>query len=438
LPRSRSFSIYLLKSGFDARNALRADHGLEDQVAASDLPAGAILFVLDASPRAPWWRSYFGIRKNLNQVHKGALVFLPAQRRCFALAFGHVAHNLKETSYEYDFGLRVTLNCLDPKKLRSTDILEPGAARRQRTQMPVESDLTFFDFDRDSTILRSLTGKVSDEYRDLFRHATGASNLRISSNLAASGLPTLCENLLSLYESENYKTTFPDIQNISPVRDPSLLTELNSKVVAAFRDKDEALSLAVPDIINYRDNVYAAFAGAGQSELYDDVFIGRYYEYLENRNVPLTTVGIEQMRKHSLVLTDENGLERERFSVYRSLVFDTASGNQVFHLSEGNWYRVELSYVEKLEKYLDPLCVDLTLPPFKHKSEGAYNKAAAAANPNLVCLDMTNIAPAGQSQVEPCDLYEVKNGAAVFQHVKCLRYRVSLAIFLIKERMQFS
>jgi uncharacterized protein (TIGR04141 family) len=151
MPKTRSFSIYLLKDGFDATNALRQDHLLHDTVRATGLPENAVLFVLDGEPRAPWWKSYFGIEQPLPQTNKGALIFLQIDERCFALSFGHVSHNLLDTSYEYDFGLRVTLNSLDPTKLKSTDTLEPGAAKRQRTQLPIESELTFFDFDRDST-----------------------------------------------------------------------------------------------------------------------------------------------------------------------------------------------------------------------------------------------------------------------------------------------
>ncbi len=44
-----------------------------------------------------------------------------------------------------------TLNSLDPNKLKSLDSLIPENARRQRTQLPVGSDLTYFDFDRDGS-----------------------------------------------------------------------------------------------------------------------------------------------------------------------------------------------------------------------------------------------------------------------------------------------
>ena len=420
MSKSRLFSIYLLKEGFDPSNALKDDHHLEDEIQATSLPDGASLFVLDNMPQTPWWKGYFGISKTLNQVTKGALIFLPVGERWFALSFGHVFHNLKDVSYEYDFGLRVTLNSLDPTKLKSTDVLDPGAGRRQRTQVPIESDLTFFDFDRDSTILKSLTGKVKDAHKELFKQATGASNLRINSAVVPDDLVALCENILELYRSEEYKTTFPDIQHVAPVRDPSLIDQLNEKLLTAFQAKDDGLNLTVPDLINYRENVYARFSGVGASFMYDDIYTGRYYEYLEQHEVDLAAVGIEGFRKHSLLLTDEEGSIRERYGIYKCLIFDTSLDGdaETYHLCEGNWYKVEQDYIIKLENYLDPLCTDIALPPYEHGSEGAYNEAVADGDQSFVCLDKTSISPTGQSQIEPCDLYSVEDGTAIFYHVK--------------------
>ncbi|MDO8876200.1 MAG: TIGR04141 family sporadically distributed protein [Pseudolabrys sp.] len=418
MSKSRSFSIYLLKKDFDATNALKDDHRLDDQVEAEGLPEGASLFVLDSPPRPPWWKDYFRIDKILNQASKGALIFLPVDERCFALSFGHVSHNLKDASYEYDFGLRVTLNCVDPNELKSTDSLEPGVGRRQRTQLPVGSDLTLFDFDRDSSILRRLTGKVKTEHKELFKHATGASNLRVSSDVESAKLGALCEALFKLYESEDYKKTFPEIQNIAPVRDPSLIKGLDDKLIAALRTRDDGLNLTVPDLINYEDNVYATFAGAGASLNYDDVFMARYYEYLDEHGVDVNALGVNELRHHSLVLTDEDRSPRERHTVYKSLIFDTAIDGTSFHLCDGNWYKVEKDYVSKIEKYLDPYCVEIALPAYHHDSEGAYNQAVAVADNSIVCLDEKNISPTGQHMIEPCDLYSVLDGHAVFQHVK--------------------
>jgi uncharacterized protein (TIGR04141 family) len=62
--RSRPFSIYLLKQGFNAANALYEDHNLK-AVDAKELPQGACLYILDAKPKPPWWKDYFGIEEIL-------------------------------------------------------------------------------------------------------------------------------------------------------------------------------------------------------------------------------------------------------------------------------------------------------------------------------------------------------------------------------------
>lgn len=429
MSKSRPFSIFLLKEGYDARNALRDGHALEVDVDASALPADASLFILDAPPKRPWWKDYFGVQKDLWQTGKGALVFLPVGARTFALSFGHVSHNLKDASYEYDFGLRVTLNCVDPKKLKNTDALEPGAARRQRTQVSVDSDLTYFDFDRDSKILKSLTGKAKAEHQALIKHATGASNLRINSPVPPAELTALCERLLELYADEGYRDTFPDIQNITPVRDPAIVEQLDEKLIEAFRTKSQDLYLAVPALIDYQDNVYARFSGVGPSLIYDDVFLARYYEYLESHDRNPADLGLEDLKKHALRLTNEDGDTRDSFSILRSLVFDTMleDSEDSYHLIEGNWYRVAKSYVVKLAEFLDPLCVEMELPPYNESSEAAYNSSVAAGNAAYVCLDKSNISPPGETQVEPCDLYSVVDGCAFFYHVKVSTFSAQLS-----------
>ncbi len=77
MTKIRSFSIYLLKTGFDAETALEEGNLLQPDIEADNLPRGASIFILDSQPRPPWWRAYFGIGANLSQVNKGALIFLP-------------------------------------------------------------------------------------------------------------------------------------------------------------------------------------------------------------------------------------------------------------------------------------------------------------------------------------------------------------------------
>jgi uncharacterized protein (TIGR04141 family) len=420
MSRSRPFSVYLLKSEYDASNALKESHKLDSETMADKLPSGATLFILDGPPNDVWWTSYFGVQKVIKQSSKGAIVFIPAGQRCFALSFGAGYHSLKDEGFEHDFGLRVTLNCVDPKKLKSTDTMQPGAARRQRIQSPVGEELTYFDFDRNSSVLRSLTGKVADEHKELFKDATGASSLNIKTASLPDGLSGLCERLLDLYESEGYRQTFPDIQNIIPVRDPQIIENLGDALVAAIRAKAENLYLAIPDIIDYRQGAhYASFSGAGRSDLYEDVFIDKYYEYLDSSDVDLGQIQFEHLKHQRLNLIDENENEIDSFAMLNCFIFETTLGQegQTYHITDGKWYRVENSYLVRLKEILDPLCFPIALPAYSHESEGHYNEATATSH-RFICLDETNISPDGQTQIEPCDLYSVEDGLATFHHIK--------------------
>ena len=207
MAKTRNFSIYLLKTDFDHTNALKEGHTLEE-AEASKLPDGAHLFILDSPPNPPWWRSYFGIEKELFYTSKGALVFLQIEGRFFAISFGNVYHHLNNYSYEYDFGLRVTLNSLDPSELKSADMVSPGTARRKRTQVAISTDLTFLDFDGNSEIIRSLTGKVKDEYKELFKNATGSTSLKIGMTVQPSQLPEICKTLLRNMRAMHIETHF--------------------------------------------------------------------------------------------------------------------------------------------------------------------------------------------------------------------------------------
>ena len=112
-------------------------------------------------------------------------------------------------------------------------------------------------------ILGRLTGKVLAEYQKYFKNVTGAASLHISLKLPPQEIPKICETLLHLYESDHYRTTFPNIHNVAPVREPKLIEDLNSLLVAAIAEKDDGLFLTVPDILNYEEGIYCSFRGGG-------------------------------------------------------------------------------------------------------------------------------------------------------------------------------
>lgn len=432
MSKTKPFSIYLLKDGFDHTNSLKEEHSLED-AEATDLPEGAQLYILDTPGRPPWWKQFFGIEKELFQATKGALIFINVGSRTFAISFGHVYHHLNDYSYEYDFGLRVTLNSLEPSELKSADMVTPGTSRRKRTQVAVSTDLTFLDFDGNSEIIKSLTGKVKDEYKVLFKNATGSTSLKVGMKTQPAQLPQICEQLLGLYDDETFKETFPNIQNISPVKDPAVIDQLNDKLVEAFREREAGVALLIPDIVDYQGDKTCCFfrANGVTSEIHPDITVEGLWDFLDERD--LNTPDANALRHIQLYLCDVEGTQGRAYTVMRSLVFETNidGDGAIYHLTDGSWYRAESAFVAKMTTYINERCAQSRLPPYNHDqtvkskqiySEAAYNAALPAWNNGYLCLDQTDIAPSGSSQVEPCDAYAIENVAgvntAIFHHIK--------------------
>lgn len=440
MKKTRSFSIYLLKQGYDAKNSLKYPNDLTS-INATKLPEDASLFVYDKNVNTPWWVDYFGIQKSLSQKNNGALIFIPVENRCFVLSFGYVYHYLINESYEYDFGLRVTLNSLDPQKLKSVDILAPGIARRKRMQIPISSELTYFDFDSNSEILKGITGIVKDEYVNLFKNATGSVSLKVNLKIEPEELIERCQKFLELYESEKFLTEFPNIQKIIPEKDPVRIEKLNNVLVENINKKNQKLILSIPEIIDYSDEVFCKFRVVRNkqtkctSKLYNDITIDNFYDYLNSQDI--NEITLETLKNSDLKLCKCDGKITKSFSIYQSLIFDIdiASDNHIYHLCEGEWYRIAPDYLEKLNNSIKNVCEDSKLISYNHDKETSkgliyceeeYNKAvvneAVKEGKNFFCLDRKNISPRGLSPIEPCDILEINK-----QYEQCVFYHIKIS-----------
>ena len=423
MPKSRSFSIYLLKDGFNHANAIVEHSGLQqvDSARVRGLPEGAVLYLLDNEPAAPWWKEYWGIENDLKQVLKGAIVFLPVNNRCFALTYGHTYHALKNIAYEYDFGLRTTLNALDPEKVKSTDILSPETAKRERIQSPISAAWTFFDFKQDESIVKKLHGAVKPEYESLFKNVTGSASLKFSSASQPDNLRNLCNKLLEIYALDTYKQTFPDLQGIIPVNDPSVIAKLQDELINGFMDKSKNLTLTIPDIINSEKSIEYYYSGSRLNRrFYDDVYIDHYRDYLVDQIGEYTRsdIDIKLLLKHTLNLKAEDGQKINSFPVLKCMLFDCELDSEHYHLCDGEWYLIDKSYLSKLKSDLDPIFVDKPeLSACIEKKEDDYNKKIADKNA-WICLDKTNISLPKQTQVEPCDLLYSSDEVVKLIHIK--------------------
>ena len=417
MAKSNTMSIFLLKDGVSFHEALRDPDDMHGATQLEDLGVvnglvGSRLYIADYASKPPWWKEYLLVDRNIKQESKGAILFLSAGGRNFAITFGHVAHYLKDWKYEYDFGLLATLNAVRPEALKSADVLRPENARRQRIQSAKGGELGVFGIDFDESVIKKLSGEVKDEWQGVFSMVTGANNVRITTKEEMLELPGLCEVLLELYGKEDFKQVFPDLRNVIPVSDPETLASLDKKLLEAFRNKEGSVTLSIPDIIDYQ-----VVSGMKVSNgcIYPLFIIESVWEHYGEG---IGNVTVDTLKNHHLSLVDENShTVGSAHSIYKCLIWDCDVDGGTYHFCDGAWYKIDATFAERLETDLDAMFVETDLPANNGNVEEKYNKEVAAEHSEYLCLDRTNIAHSPKN-VEPCDLYRAVNGKAELVHVK--------------------
>ena len=422
MAKTRTFSIYLLKGGVTTADALKENHGLSrlnGNDSTLDEP-NITIYLSEARTTPPWWKAYLGIERDLNQRQEGALVFIPCciedTTRIFVLTFGMTYHKLQEGSYEYDFGLRTTLNAIDPTKIKSTETVQPDNAKRQRMQSPTADTLSFFDFNRDQNIIKTLAGKVKPEYSEWFKSATGVNSIRITSSVEVENLPQLCRQLYDLYSSDNYRQVFPDLFNIAPVKEPSVKQDLERALIDSYNGENhENLIITIPEML---DPLWNTFRYTYQRERSSEL---SEHSILSLKEVLPRADSMEQFKGAKLQILNEDQELIKAYPIEECFVFDCIHNSKHYHFCDGSWYCVDEGYIQRIEQALEQgirQVEDYGLPSYQHQNEGEYNMAVPEYNPSYICLDRSSIAPAGQTPIEPCDLLRLNNEELQLFHIK--------------------
>lgn len=424
--KSRAFSIYLLKAGVEiAANALKEGHGLHllkegNHTSFSDGQQMEI-YLSEGRSTPPWWRSYLGIERDLSQRQEGALVFIrcdiEGQTRIFAITFGSAFRKLRGDAYEYDFGLKATLNAIDPDKIKVTETIQPDSAKRQRMQSPSTNALTFFDFDRDQSVIKTLAGKAKPEFKERLGGVTGINNIRVTSPVEKAQLPELCCCLYDLYNREDYKQTFPDLFNVSAIKDPQIIQKLEDILLESYNGEDcERIVVTIPKMLE------------------EPLWHSLRYTYLGKRSAELSEHSMSALKelipiagamttfhRAKLQVLDEEQGEIDSYPLKDCFVFDCQYEGRHYHLCDGSWYCVEGDYINRIEGALSHglrRIEEYNLPPYLHQSEAEYNASVPECTPGYICLDRSNIAPVAPHQIEPCDLIRLDGGMLQLVHVK--------------------
>ncbi len=218
------------------------------------VPFEAEAYLQANKPATPDWlgfvRPYCEIPGNkLPRNHSSSLVLLLRVRgRIFAATFGHGFAALNRSKLEADFGLKVTLNTVDPKKLRSVQArnVDPTTVSKQLV-VNQDSALSVFDVDFYQDLLSKMEGVPEDT--KFGKRVSGADACYLASDIDFPHLGAKCAELLKHFGAKRYAKTFSFVDQVRPIRDEALIADLDTRLVEAMRTGDtSALGFALPDI----------------------------------------------------------------------------------------------------------------------------------------------------------------------------------------------
>jgi uncharacterized protein (TIGR04141 family) len=278
-----------------------------------------------------------------------------------------------------------------------------------RRALSKDSSFSAFGLDPSRDLLRAVTGRPRNP--DLAHRLTGADSLAIHTYEELPRLPQLGARLLRAYAAHDYKEHFEFIDFLRPVRERARIEELQGLLTDALRSKELTdIHLAAPETIDWQEFEGFHFSTQDAADVASDPSISTYLATRDDE------ISIERLKGDRLIaLRASDGGVLAHWPVYNCVVFQVELDGYLSVLSDGDWFRVDLDYRQRLEGEVAALPEYRGLPDAKAGTdEYTYNLEAARAI-GALCLDRKCVYEGGPDKMEVCDLF-TRDGALI--HVK--------------------
>ncbi|MCU9951557.1 TIGR04141 family sporadically distributed protein [Pseudomonas sp. PDM13] len=428
--RKERLSIYLAKDPSCLSSSLlkleKTKTPIELSVEGAD---SALLYIKIEPPKhSPPWTKFFTSRREVpgdafgDSSTVGAALIISMLDSKFVLTFGSGFHLLQNEQIERDFGLRVTLNSVDPDKLRSLDKASyDHNPLNSRTQSSREVDIFDLHIDSETEMLYAVTG-VSTV--DVFgSHVTGRDALTLVVSVDMDGLVAILTEAIVRYKKK-LPEKFEWVDNVYRIRDAEtnqvLDLELDDYLKAG---KTAGFWVGEPEVVDWESQVGYSFDMYSNTPRHVVLDMDDLFCHIAGKGLTLTA---DSLRLTTVHVNDSEYRDVKSWSAYRCLYAELTVGGEYYILRNGIWYRVDQNFVNKIDNYF----VDLqpyghTMPKYIHDSEGEYNDYVASIDGSYLKMDKKNVRVGGAyDKIEFCDLVKDVNDLI---HVKYYRSSSTLS-----------
>lgn len=421
MPTQR-LTIFLLRDVDDHDDAIADD--VKSGLVSSDLTKASGLngrfYSRKSFTHTPGWAKYVdpvveGGVQGVQSASASGMLFLKVDEHAFALTFGYGRSFLNQAKIERRFGLKVALNLIDERQIRSLDTKKfDEMVVSTNTQTSRTTELPTFGVDVLRDIVRAVTGTapVGTGYKSL----SGADALVLGVDKAVADLPSLLRDIYTHFTATRYQAAFGWVDHLAEVKNPILIAALDSELIGNLRAADTTTThMAMPENLEWEDIEHFLITPT-RKRSYDELDLD---EYLAQPPTDASNLTIDLLKNRKVSVKFISSADAvARWSVYQCLVSEHRVDGRLYALIEGRWFEIAQTLVTQVDDAISALpAATVALPPgLPGEPEGDYNARAAAASPGLALLDRELVAPDGaKTRIEFCDLMST-DGSLI--HVK--------------------
>lgn len=351
----------------------------------------------------------------------GGILWIPRKNKHFAFSFGRAHTKLKDEWLVPEFGKKVALNVIPQGQVvevRAEQVFAKWHIASERA--PRAAAVHEFGFEADRDLVSAVEGVPSAKYIPLLgAKVRGGTALKFG--MYFSKLLETLDEIAERFDSGDYKTIWPQVDNLIVVRDETQIKALDNQldnILTAPKPGDK-ISLAAPSsrsgdkpypqhfvlgrmVKNYASSPYLLF--------------GNWESYLSSKG---NIISLSASLDTPVHLLDENKDEIDSCSIYQCFGAEVSLNGQLFILSSGVWYEAKLDFINATNQVISKLVV--TSPPHslpkwnQVDDEGTYNAEASKQDNSLWLFDKKLVHfGGGKSKFEFCDLMHLNTKTLYF------------------------
>lgn len=403
-------SIYLIKKDKNINEIFDPEKNVQELRRYSD---NKIVYFVQSWVHEPeWMMDFFKFSESsLKQANSKVVLIdkiqIDNEERIFAVVFGGGKSLFANDVLEDQFGLKIVLNTVEKNNMRKIGKISIGSNHKHsQEQMPKATDISEFGFDINRDLITQVTAKSNTDYFGKV-NITGGNIFSVSSETDINNIDEFLIKCYRKYKEERYKENFIWIDNIKEIKSSEEKARLDEKLIEEINNRTENVWLSIPEVIEW-ENVVGFKYNRSDEEIYDDIdlecFLNSVRFELEN---------VKQLSSKKLIVVDVDEGEIDGWPIYKCLIAEIVDGENTYCLNNGKWYRINNSFVEKINNDYDqiPLLemdfIDYD-PTGKGKyTENEYNDELIEFLPNAILMHRVGEIPFGGgpgNKIEVCDI----------------------------------